>query len=313
MQRFVARLDSGRKLEPSGNVVLHGAGQSPEAFRSYYAAVGGNKPLLYMSYVSFQDDLPAYFATLRDELRSYTSSSLIPQIGLYMNGGGLDEHPVPPYDEAVAAGLYDTQIAELCAGLKSLACPVFLRIGFEFNGPWNGYRPESFKRAWIRIVEALRREGLDEVATVWCYCPLPSRREQPWGVDRDYEAFYPGDDVVDWWSIDLFEVADFYIDNTRWFMEDATQRQFPVMIGEATPRKVGVNEGETAWQKWFRPFFDFIYSQPTVKAFCYINWNWTQYPQFHDWGDARIEANETVLRYYQAELANEWYRHAEGE
>lgn len=310
MKPFTPRLNFGRRLEPAGDVVLHGAGQSPAAFHSYDAAVGTTKPILYMSYVSFRDDLPAYFAALRQELDSFSGSPLVPQIGLYMNGGGLGEHAVGAYDEAVAGGAYDSQIEQFCVGLKTLNRPAFIRIGFEFNGSWNGYRPEPYKRAWRRIVEALRRENLTQVAAVWCYCPLPSSREQPGRIDRDYEPFYPGDDVVDWWSIDLFEVADFSIDNARWFMEDAARRGFPVMIGEATPRKVGVEGGEAAWRGWFAPFFDFIRSQPVVKAFCYINWDWTQYPQFADWGNARIEANAAVLERYQAELAHPWYRHA---
>lgn len=310
MELFVPRLNFGRRLELLGNFVQHGAGQSPEAFRAYYDAVGIHKPAIYMSYVSFRDDIPTYFSTLANDLKSYHLHRLIPQIGLFMNGGGLNEHPVPSYDGEVADGGYDAQIAQLCAGLRALARPVYLRIGFEFNGPWNGYHADTFKRAWLRIATALRREKLEEVATVWCYCSLPSSREQPWGIDRDYEPFYPGDNFVDWWSIDLFSVADFSIDNARWFLEDATRRRFPVMIGESTPRWVGVQGGEQTWREWFIPYFDFIRTQPTVKAFCYINWNWTQYKPFADWGDARIEANEAILRLYQAELIQPWYRHA---
>ncbi len=95
---FLPRVNFGRRLEPTGNIILHGAGQSPEAFQNYWAAVAGHKPLLYMSYVSFKDDLPQYFQRLQSELATYAPYILLPQIGLFMNGGGLAEHEGPHYE-----------------------------------------------------------------------------------------------------------------------------------------------------------------------------------------------------------------------
>jgi len=84
------------------------------------------------------------------------------------------------------------------------------------------------------------------------------------------------------------------------------------MIGESTPRWVGgVQQAEEAWAKWFEPFFAFICVQPTIKAFCYINGAWDNYPEFQGWGDARIEINPFLLDRYKNELANPWYTHAQ--
>ncbi|MBS3091535.1 hypothetical protein J4217_03760 [Candidatus Pacearchaeota archaeon] len=44
-------MDFKQKFEPKGNRVLHGAGQSPEAFSNYCKAVGKYKPVIYMTYV----------------------------------------------------------------------------------------------------------------------------------------------------------------------------------------------------------------------------------------------------------------------
>ena len=82
------------------------------------------------------------------------------------------------------------------------------------------------------------------------------------------------------------------------------------MIGESTPRGVGVHGGEQAWTQWFVPYFSLIRSQSCVKAFCYISWDWSQYPVWSDWGDARIWANQIVLGHYQRELADPLYQHA---
>jgi hypothetical protein len=218
---------------------------------------------------------------------------------------------VPHYEQEVADGQLDAQIHALCEGLRLLQRPASIRIGFEFNGPWNGYEPQAYKAAWRRIVSTFRTSGLDEVAAVWCYCPPPSSREHPHGRDRDYLAYYPGDDYVDWWSIDLFSAEDFRLDNTQAFLQDAQQHGFPVMIGESTPRWVGgVRAGEETWRSWFAPYFTFIHAWPAIKAFCYISWNWAEYPLWADWGDARIWINKAILQRYRQELADPVYRHA---
>jgi hypothetical protein len=307
----ISRLDFERRLEPRGDVVLHGAGQSPEAFKEYFEVLGEHKPLLYMSYVTLKEEMPVYFQWLKVQLDEYLPYELIPQIGLHLAGDALDEQAVPHYEQEVADGQLDKQIRAFCEGLRLLQRPAYIRIGFEFNGPWNGYEPEAYKAAWRRIVSAFRSAGLDEVAAVWCYCPLPSSREHAQGRDRDYLAYYPGDDYVDWWSIDLFSAEDFGLDNTQAFMHDALQHGYPVMIGESTPRWVGgVQGGEETWRTWFDPYFTFIRTWPTVKAFCYISWNWEQYPIWADWGDARIGENEVILQHYRQEMANALYRHA---
>jgi hypothetical protein len=306
-----SRLDFGRRLEPSGDVVLHGAGQSPEAFKEYFEVMGEHKPVLYMTYVTLKDEMPRYFQGLSAQLDDYLPYQLIPQIGLHLAGDARDEQAVPHYEQEVADGQLDEQIHAFCQGLRLLHRPAYVRIGFEFNGPWNGYAPEPYKAAWRRIVSTLRGTGLDEVAAVWCYCPLPSSREHPQGRDRDYLAYYPGDDYVDWWSIDLFSVEDFRLDNTHAFLQEAQQHGYPVMIGESTPRGVGgVQAGEATWRKWFAPYFSLIHAWPTIKAFCYISWNWAHYPVWADWGDARIGINEAILAHYQQELAGPVYRHA---
>jgi hypothetical protein len=51
--------------------------------------------------------------------------------------------------------------------------------------------------------------------------------------------------------------------------------------------------------------------QAHLKAFCYINWDWAAYPQWADWGDARVETNPDVLARLRAELALPVYRHAQ--
>ena len=62
---------------------------------------------------------------------------------------------------------------------------------------WNGYRAETYKAAWTRIVTRIRAHPeLEHVAFVWDFSCDAS--------DLDYRKFYPGDSVVDWWGVNIF-------------------------------------------------------------------------------------------------------------
>ncbi len=289
-------LDFGRKFEPRGDRVIHGAGQSPDAFDNYWNAIGPNKPALFMTYCGLNRISQAWFMRLAATLDRYPGT--MPQIGLSL---GRDGRPEEHYEHRVAAGEFDEQIAVLCRGLKSLGRPVFLRIGYEFNGPWNGYAPETYIAAWRRLVNAFRERGVDNVATLWCFAP---------GGRPNYMDFYPGDDYVDWWSIDLFSPRHFTAAITLRFTRDALEHKHPIIIGESTPRHVGVLEGEKSWETWFAPYFRYIRDNPHVKGFCYINWDWAKYPRWADWGDCRIERNEVVRARFEAEMRDPRYIHA---
>ena len=41
------------------------------------------------------------------------------------------------------------------------------------------------------------------------------------------------------------------IANAKIFMDNAGVHKKPVMIGETTPRNVGVLNGQTSWNQWF--------------------------------------------------------------
>ena len=157
---FIDRYNFQRRLEPEGNIVLHGAVQYPgvgnrydtKPFHDYWQAMDERqRPAIYMSYVSLKADMLVYFQHLRQALSAYQPYPVMPQIGLYMNGEGEHGLGEPPYEEGVAQGQFDTQIRAFCEGLRELALPSFVRIGFEFNGPWNSYQPDTYIAAWQPI------------------------------------------------------------------------------------------------------------------------------------------------------------------
>ncbi|MFF2483854.1 hypothetical protein [Paenibacillus sp. NPDC058071] len=114
-----------------GDKVLHGPGQDTEAFAEYNMAMGDDvKPIISMYYVGLKDNLEHFFEWLQIDLNKY-GDDVIPQIGLYMTMKG---HPEEAYEQEVAEGVADSNIAVLVNKLKALNKPVFLRIGYEFNG-----------------------------------------------------------------------------------------------------------------------------------------------------------------------------------
>ncbi|MEK6858275.1 MAG: hypothetical protein AABX39_06835, partial [Nanoarchaeota archaeon] len=144
------------------------------------------------------------------------------------------------------------------------------------------------------------------IATVWCSCPAFNKKIE------EIMNFYPGNDYVDWWGIDLFGVRHFKDNNdslTEKFVTLAQEHKKPVMVGESSATRVGVLNGEASWNEWFEPFFKWLRNHSNVKAFCYINWNWAIDWKTPEWGNCRIEENEIVKEKYIEELNRTCYLH----
>jgi hypothetical protein len=293
-------------LEPKQGV-LHGAGQDSIGFMEYMEAVETkNQPVIYMTYVGLlnKERLTNYGERLTIMLQ-HLPQDVIPQIGLSFVAGKDDG---TGQDKAVAEGLYDENIQLLIEAFKKFNRPAFIRIGYEFEGHWNGYTPEYYKQTYIKIANAIKEAQLN-VATVWCAAGGQLEHSQ-------LMEYYPGDEWVDWWGIDIFSPHEMTIPTLFEFLADADKHKKPVMIGESTPRYVGVTDGEKSWELWFQPYFNLIYQNPQIKAFCYINWDWEYWSnkigfQWHDWKDARIQLNEVVKEKYKEELKNKFFIHSQ--
>jgi uncharacterized protein (TIGR03437 family) len=301
-QSYMARANFGARLEPQG-ALMHGAGQDPTAFAAYWRIMpAGRQPTLYMYYIGLRGLQANWADDLKAQLSAYPGVLIIPQVGLNMTTGVTDH-----YEAQVAAGAYDRQIANLVTGLQRLATPVFLRIGYEFNGlTWNGYQPVPYQQAFIRIANAIRAANL-EVATVWDL-------EIPDGA-TNYFDYYPGDQYVDWFGMNIFQASAFQNPTLSGLFAQARARKKPVMMGEETGFSVGAQNGATSWNGWYAQFFNFLQSNPEVKQFNYIDWNWANYPQWSTWGDARLELPTAtyVRNLYVAQLADPVFLHAGSE
>ncbi len=312
----------GRRLEPAGNLILHGAGQTDRtSFDRYTAALQPTAPMLFMTYVDLRDDLPTFFARLQADLDHFEATTpgspimprlivprlIVPQIGLSLNRGTAAGH----YETATATGADDPALQQLCTGLRALDRPVYLRIGYEFNGPWNGYTSVAYKAAFRRIANTVHA-CTSRVALVWNWSADAELDAEAAGLspstlpDRLRDA-YPGDDAVDWWAVNLFSPQGITAPSTEAFLRAAAASRHPVMIAESTPKGLRL---DTARDTWFAPYFGLLRSHPGIRAFCYIDWNWAAYPQWSDWGDARIEQDPGLLAWLRTALHDPTFQHS---
>ncbi len=294
------RLNQGALLEPNGKII-NGAGLGPVDYQNYWNVMHPqNKPLTSMYYIGLNGVTSGWADWLKSTLMAYPGKFQIPQIGLALTNG---QNGTGHYEQDVAAGLYDEQISLFVDGLQTLATPAYVRIGYEFNGTsWNGYLPETYKQAFVRITNMIRASGV-EVAIVWD-CSAD-------GV-TNFMDYYPGDEYVDWWGINVFEAYHFTDSFGKSFIESGGQHNKPVMICESFPRYIGVLNGQQSWNDWFAPYFTFIHKYPELKAFSYGNddASLTNNPT---WGDGRLEQNAIVGGNFANEMDSTQYLHASTE
>lgn len=212
------------------------------------------------------------------------------QIGLYMVGAL----------NGILAGKYDHKIHKLGAWIKQANRPVFLRIGYEFDLPENNYDPLTYQLAFRYIVDQLRKDKVNNVAFVWhSYANLPQ---------SPVEAWYPGDDYVDWFAVSVFSQPNIYM---KKFGEMAREHHKGFMIAESTPKGYGMVHGQSVWKLWFEPYFKFI-TDEKVQIVCYIDYDWESIPMFRGqgWEDARVQDNAYVKEKWIEEIKKDKYLNA---
>ncbi|WOD45010.1 glycoside hydrolase family 26 protein [Hwangdonia lutea] len=195
--------------------------------------------------------------------------------------------------EDINNGVVDDDIKTLANWVKEKDRPIFLRIGYEFDGSWNGYNPTQFKNAWKHIVHIFDAENVSNVAYVWQSSGLNFTNIMDW---------YPGDEYVNWMGYSHFDGENMG-QSIRDFGEE---RDKPIMIAEATP-KVDLQNGnpEIYWTNWFEPLFNEIYTTNRIKALAYINVDWdSQFMWSGDgWGDSRVQEVPFIKEKWELEIS----------
>ena len=210
-----------------------------------------------------------------------------------------------------ASGKYDDVIRQYSAWANSIDRPIYLRIGYEFDGPHNALEPADYVKAYRRIVDLMRSEGVSNIAFVWHSYASPRFKGYP------LSDWYPGDDYVDWVGISIFGHAygspDMGADADT-VLEFAREHKKPVMIAESNPVAGIETEGTAVWDKWFVNFFSFVYEK-NIKAISFINEDWNRVPieGIEDWEDARLYNNRQVADAWFEETGKDRYLKASPE
>jgi hypothetical protein len=250
--------------------------------------------------------------------------------------------------DAIAAGQRDAQIRDLANYISEVNRPVFLRIGYEFDGAWNAYNQTSYINAFRRIVDIIRQNpnAAKWLVTVWQACTSPFDDNIDGGREN-IAAYYPGDNYVDWAGLSWFllpnetSITGGTISTQSFLTTElvnfARSHGKPIMIAESTPQgyQLDVNtncnisngwDGNPSqgcvtktpaqiWNEWYVPFFNFIYANADVRAVAYINANWDSQPQWGPpygsgyWGDTRMETNTTIRTNWRTEMNKATWLH----
>jgi hypothetical protein len=212
--------------------------------------------------------------------------------------------------DLVLNGSRDANLKALADWIKAKNLPVFLRIGYEFNGSWTGHPNNKigFINAYRYIASKLQQFGASQVAFVW--------QSDGQGSEAELAAFYPGDAYVDWVGYTQFDLKG------EGLLALAKTHNKPVMIAEASPlrfnlAKAGDADGKAAWDGWFQPLLDHMKAHPEIRALAYINDNWpakamwVNIPQFNT-ADTRIQRSPYVKAKWISEMnSRTWVTRAE--
>lgn len=218
------------------------------------------------------------------------------------------------HEKKVARGEHDLLIKELAQWIKQTERPVFLRIGYEFDGwSWNHYKKKYYLKAWNRIHRIFENLEVHNVAFVW-------QSKGTGSSQKVLESWYPGDAIVDWCGYSYFGNPDTEM------ITFARAHQKPVFIAEAAP--VLETDGlyfdsdlkkdriaRRAWEQWFVPFFTTLKkNRDVIKAFSYINTDWSSQamwklnPTFMK-VDSRIQKSDFLTQKWKLEMSKSNYLH----
>jgi acetyl esterase/lipase len=267
-------------------------------------------------------------------LRRVDSGGRIPSINITLSGNQpsqaeLDTLPDRRFgiDHLVASGdRFDARLQDIVAAVKDYGKPVMVRIGGEFNGWWNGYHPFEYPKAFRKIVGMFRKAGAENAAFVWCYEPAAPGDFDEKNPQGEWKWF-PGDDVIDWYSIDWFNKEDFTGPLTgprgetahgksRRFLDMAVAHGKPVTIAESAPCRYDLSDpsqAERAWTEWFVPYFRVIAERSEIKWIHLISYDWTRARYYRDtgWRNNDLTADPVLLKRLIEELSKPRYLHAD--
>jgi hypothetical protein len=173
---------------------------------------------------------------------------------------------------AIESGTYDKYIVKWALAAKELEKPIFVRFGHEMNDPYRypwgpqNNKPEDFVVAWKHIRQLFDSLAVDNI--IWIWAPHPA-----YGY---FDAFYPGDEFVDYVGIGVLNFGDAATWSKWWTFDElfgANYEKFssynkPIMITEFGSLVVGGNRGH-----WFADALrDTPTKYPALKSILFFHY-----------------------------------------
>ena len=224
----------------------------------------------------------------------------------------------------IAAGQWDVYIQRWINGFKwfqsSYAVDkkpkVLLRFGHEFNSNWYpwGNDPSGYITAWRYIHQKFEDAGINnQIEWVWCANNV--------SVDsyNNITRYYPGDDVVDWTSLDGYNWGSNYA-FSRWKSFDETfsspyttlidnYPSKPIILGEVAsaepadlPNPAYGQNGNNAdalesKKVWVQDMFTRIKTDyPAIRAIAWFNMNKELSWALHNSNNTGLTAYNTAIQ-----------------
>jgi hypothetical protein len=155
----------------------------------------------------------------------------------------------------IAGGALDAYIAGYARDVARARAPLFVRTGHEMSNPWyswstsHGNSPQVYRAFFRHVREVFVREGARNAAFVWCpYQPSDT-------------ACYPGDDVVDWIGLDIFNYGTLAEDGTWMDFYIITKLLYDAVKGYGKPVlicEVGCVPNGGDRPGWYRDMFHYL-------------------------------------------------------
>lgn len=211
---------------------------------------------------------------------------------------------------------YRGDLDRLLNQFKTWNRPVFLRIGYEFDGPWNCYNSDYFKQAFQYVKGRIDALGATKVATVWqtAAWPLNTSQDHPeyhyTVTDPDHlNPWYPGDSYVDYvglsdfynagslatqWGCSRYDISPVTLQNR--VLDFSRSHGKPVMVAEAAPQGYSssapnkscimrkspqATSAATLLSEWYAGYWSWIEAnRDVVRVASYINTDWDSQTQW---------------------------------
>ena len=187
---------------------------------------------------------------------------------------GSDE-PTAKWSD-IAAGAYDGLLDRRAAAIAALNSPVLMSFDHE-PGAQVGTSadrsgsPEEYIAAWRHIVERFAAAGVRNVGWVWTLTAFSFREGDP-------DAFYPGDEVIDWVGADGYANIECPWLTVPWrswpeifgaAADFAARHDKPFIVAEYSAREDSADPGRKA--EWLEGAIEAVNSMPALKAIVAFN------------------------------------------